>query len=61
MVTGVRSGWLPAAIYGPAARKGWIGVVGYIGQNNDLTQVCEGTGDFHGQVPILWTTSALLR
>jgi unsaturated rhamnogalacturonyl hydrolase len=77
MISGVKHGWLPAATYGPAARKAWIGVAGYIDQNNDLTQVCEGTGkkadlqyylerkrrtgDFHGQAPVLWAASALLR
>jgi unsaturated rhamnogalacturonyl hydrolase len=77
MITGVKNGWLDRNIYGPAARKGWIAVVGYIDQNSDITSVCEGTGkqnsleyylarkrrtgDFHGQAPILWTASALLR
>jgi unsaturated rhamnogalacturonyl hydrolase len=77
LITGVKHGWLPAAEYGPAARKGWIAVVGYIDQNNDLVEVCEGTnkkadldwylqrrrrtGDFHGQAPVLWAASALLR
>lgn len=77
MVTGVKNGWLPAATYGPAARRGWLGVVGYIDQNNDITSVCEGTnklnnldyylqrkrrtGDFHGQAPVLWAASALMR
>ena len=77
MITGVKNGWLPAEAYGPAARKAWIAVVGYIDQNNDITQVCEGTGkkndldyyyqrkrrtgDFHGQAPVLWAASALLR
>jgi unsaturated rhamnogalacturonyl hydrolase len=77
MITGVKSGWLDAFPYGPAARKAWIAVTGYIDQNNDLTSVCEGTGkkndleyyyerkrrtgDFHGQAPILWAASALLR
>ena len=77
MITGVKSGWLDAFTYGPAARKAWIAVTGYIDQNNDLTSVCEGTGkkndleyyyerkrrtgDFHGQAPILWAASALLR
>lgn len=76
MITGVKHGWLDAATYGPAARKGWIAVVGYIDQNNDVTQVCEGTnqkddmqyylqrkrrtGDFHGQAPVLWAADALL-
>ena len=64
MITGVKHGWLDAATYGPAARKSWIAVVGYVDQNHDLTQVCEGTGkkdDFHGQAPVLWAASALLR
>jgi unsaturated rhamnogalacturonyl hydrolase len=77
MITGVKNGWLDAAEYGPAARRAWISVVGYIDQNNDITSVCEGTGkkndldyyymrkrrtgDFHGQAPVLWAASALLR
>lgn len=77
MVTGVKNGWLDAITYGPAARKAWIAVTGYIDQNNDITSVCEGTnkmndanwyyqrkrrtGDFHGQAPMLWAASALLR
>jgi rhamnogalacturonyl hydrolase YesR len=77
MITGVKKGWLDAATYGPAARKAWIAVVGYVDQNNDVTQVCEGTnkkddleyylmrrrktGDFHGQAPVLWAADALLR
>jgi unsaturated rhamnogalacturonyl hydrolase len=50
---------------------------GYIDQNQNITSVCEGTGkkndyeyymerkritgDFHGQAPVLWAASALLR
>ena len=77
LITGVKNGWLDAATYGPAARKAWIAVTGFIDQNSDMTQVCEGTnklnsldyyferkrktGDFHGQEPVLWAASALLR
>ena len=77
MVTGVKNGWLDAATYGPAARRAWLALTGYIDQNADVTSVCEGTnklddldyylgrkrrtGDFHGQAPVLWTASALLR
>jgi len=77
MVTGVKNGWLDAATYGPAARRAWLALAGYIDQNADVTSVCEGTnklddldyyinrkrrtGDFHGQAPVLWTVSALLR
>jgi rhamnogalacturonyl hydrolase YesR len=76
-VSGVKNGWLPAKQYGPAARKGWIAVTGYIDQNGDVTSVCAGTGkkndltyylerpritgDYHGQAPALWAASALLR
>jgi unsaturated rhamnogalacturonyl hydrolase len=77
LITGVKNGWLDETTYGPAARKAWLGVVGYIDQNGDVTSVCEGTnklndlsyylqrkrrtGDFHGQAPLLWAASALLR
>ena len=69
MVTGVKNGWLDAETYGPAARKAWLALVGYIDQNADVTSVCAGTnklndlayylarprmtGDFHGQAPVL--------
>jgi rhamnogalacturonyl hydrolase YesR len=77
MITGVKHGWLDAATYGPAARRAWIAVVGYVDQNEDVTQVCEGTGkkddlpyylarkrrtgDFHGQAPVMWAAGALMR
>jgi unsaturated rhamnogalacturonyl hydrolase len=77
LITGVKNGWLDGATYGPAARKAWIAVAGYIDQNENITSVCQGTGkqnsydyylarkritgDFHGQAPVLWSASALLR
>ena len=77
LISGVKNGWLEPNTYGPAARKAWIAVAGYVDQNSDVTSVCEGTnkkndlqyylerrrktGDFHGQAPILWSASALLR
>jgi unsaturated rhamnogalacturonyl hydrolase len=77
LITGVKNGWLDAKTYGPAARNAWIAVAGYIDQNQNITSVCEGTGkknnydyymqrkritgDFHGQAPVLWAASALLR
>ncbi len=77
MVTGVKNGWLDEKTYGPAARRGWLALVGYIDQNADVTSVCEGTnklnnleyyllrkrrtGDMHGQAAALWATDALLR
>jgi unsaturated rhamnogalacturonyl hydrolase len=77
MITGVKSGWLDKNKYGPAARKGWLALVRHLDANADITDVCEGTGwkndfnyylqrkrntgDLHGQAPILWCASALLR
>jgi rhamnogalacturonyl hydrolase YesR len=77
LVSGVKNGWLTGPQYVSAARRGWIALVGYVDQNEDVTQVCEGTGkkadldwylerkrrtgDFHGQAPLLWAAAALLR
>jgi len=76
-VTGVKNGWLDEATYGPAARKAWIALVGYLTPDGDLREVCVGTGkkddlqyyldrprvagDAHGQAPMLWSATALLR
>ena len=77
MITGVKNGWLDKKTYGRAARKGWLGLLKYLDSNGDLSNVCEGTGkkndinyylnrarntgDLHGQAPVLWCASALLR
>jgi unsaturated rhamnogalacturonyl hydrolase len=77
MITGVKNGWLDEKTYGQAARKGWLGLITYLNQDGDVREVCEGTnkknemqyyldrkrnvGDFHGQAPILWCATALLR
>lgn len=77
LITGVKNGWLDEDTYGPAARKAWLALVGYIDQNADVTNICVGTGkkndleyyltrprhtgDMHGQAPVLWSASALLR
>jgi rhamnogalacturonyl hydrolase YesR len=77
MVTGVKQGWLDKKTYGEAARKAWLGLVKYIDAQGDVSNVCAGTnkkndlqyyldrprntGDLHGQAPILWTATALLR
>lgn len=76
-ITGVKEGWLDNATYGPAARKAWLALIGFINDNNDITNVCEGTnkkndhqyyldrkqntGDLHGQAPLLWCANALIR
>jgi rhamnogalacturonyl hydrolase YesR len=77
MATGVKEDWLPRKQYATAARKGWLGLVSYLDGSADLKSVCEGTGknndlqyyldrrretgNLHGQAPLLWAASALLR
>jgi unsaturated rhamnogalacturonyl hydrolase len=77
MVTGVKNGWLNEKRYGPAARKGWLGLITLLDSNGDLRNVCQGTGkqndkqyyldrhsitgDQHGQAPVMWCATALLR
>jgi unsaturated rhamnogalacturonyl hydrolase len=76
-VVGVKNGWLDEATYGPAARKAWIALVGYLTDDGLLREVCVGTGkrdsvqyyldrprvtgDTHGQAPMMWTATALAR
>jgi rhamnogalacturonyl hydrolase YesR len=43
-VTGVKNGWLAEETYGPAARKAWIALVGYLTPEGLLREVCVGTG-----------------
>jgi rhamnogalacturonyl hydrolase YesR len=77
MISGVKEGWLNEKLYAPAARKGWLALVNQLEPNGDIRNVCEGTGrksdlnyylerkrntgDLHGQAPVLWCASALLR
>ncbi len=77
MITGVKHGWLKKNKFGPAARKGWLGLLNYLNPDGDIRNVCEGTnksdsrqyyldrkrnvGDMHGQAPVLWCADALLR
>ena len=76
-ITGVKNGWLDEKIYGKAARKAWISLCGYLDENKDLREICEGTnkkndrqyyidreritGDLHGQAPMIWCAMALLK
>src|SRR3974390_2073139 len=77
MITGVKNGWLKESVYGPAGRKAWLALYKYINADGDISNVCEGTnkkndlqyyldrkrntGDDHGQAPVMWCASALVR
>ena len=76
-ISGVKHGWLEAATYGPAARKAWLALIGYLDADANMHEVCAGmgqrpdaegylnakraVGDYHGEAPVLWCASALLR
>ncbi len=76
-VTGIESGWLDGAVYGPAARKAYLALCGRLDEFANVGSVCVGTGkkndlqyyfdrpqvngDPHGQAPILWIASKLLE
>ncbi|WP_303207818.1 glycoside hydrolase family 88/105 protein [Bacteroides oleiciplenus] len=75
MIVGVKKGWLDKIEYGTVARKGWLGLMKYVDDKGDVTNVCEGTdigftneyyrnrlpltGDLHGLAPVLWCAYAL--
>jgi rhamnogalacturonyl hydrolase YesR len=77
MISGVKNGWLDQKIYGPPARKAWLELVKHLDQDANVRDVCVGTnkgftvqyyldrdrrvGDLHGQAPLLWSATALLR
>lgn len=77
MVTGVKNGWLDEKTYGNASRKAWLALVDLLDEKALLREVCIGTdkgfteefymqrprvaGDLHGQAPMMWTASALMR
>lgn len=75
MILGVKNGWLDKKVYGAAARKAWISLLTYLDEQDNLRNVCEGTGakndypyylkrrrltgDLHGQAALLWCAYAL--
>lgn len=75
-ISGVKNGWLDAAVYGPAARRAWCALCGKLDGNFQLADVCVGTdvgktaehylardkvvGAPHGQAGMLLCVNALL-
>jgi rhamnogalacturonyl hydrolase YesR len=76
MVIGMKKG-LPQQKFEPAYQKAWQSLLAYITPEGKVTNVCVGTGqskdveyylnrptttgDFHGQVPVLWFAYSLLK
>lgn len=77
MASGVSSGCLNDKKYKAAISKAWEGLTRYINPDGTVRDVCMGTGqntdvqyyldrpritgDYHGQAPVLWFASELLR
>ena len=77
MIVGIKNGWLDAGVFTPVVRKAWTALVDHINESGDIDSVCEGTnkkndlqyyydrrrntGDNHGQAPVLWCATALLK
>jgi unsaturated rhamnogalacturonyl hydrolase len=77
MITGVTHEWLDRVPFARAARRAWLGLASRIESDGRVRDVCAGTpkgdtveyylnrprntGDRHGQAPVLWSASALLR
>ena len=76
-IVGVKFGWLPVKEYEEAARRAWLAMLTYVNSDGKVREVCVGTnkkndmqyyydrrrntGDYHGQAPYLWCTTALLE
>jgi rhamnogalacturonyl hydrolase YesR len=76
-ISGIKNGWLEPTLFAPAARKAWIALCNHINKDGDVTDICVSTskkndyqyyldrerkvGDLHGQAPLLWCATALLR
>lgn len=76
MIVGVKNGWLKAKDYVSVARNGWLGLVSYINEDDEVLNVCEGTnikndknhymnrkritGDLHAHAPLLWCATELV-
>lgn len=76
-IVGVKFGWLSIKEYGEAARRAWLAMLTYVNSDGKVREVCVGTnkkndmqyyydrgrntGDYHGQAPYLWCTTALLE
>ncbi len=76
MTVGVKKGLLPGKVYKKSGIKAWNALMGYIGEDGRISDVCVGTGqstdmsyylnrprttgDLHGQAPLLWFAYSLL-
>jgi len=77
MAVGISNGLLSESEYRDAVERAWHGLSAYIDEDGNVGEVCIGTGkqndlqyyldrprvngDFHGQAPVLWLATALLR
>ncbi len=50
LIEGVKHGWLEPSIYGPAARKAWLGLVPYVDAAANIQEVVVGTNKAASEV-----------
>lgn len=50
LIEGVKRGWLEPAVYGPAARKAWLGLVPYVDAAANVREVVVGTNKAANEV-----------
>lgn len=77
MAVGVDHGWLDKKDYEPAVEKAWKALCAHVDRKGNVREICVGTGqeddiefylkrprtlgDFHGQAPVLWLISEMLK
>jgi rhamnogalacturonyl hydrolase YesR len=68
LARGVANGWLDAATYAPAARKGWAALCENVDADANVKDVCIGTNRgkdeqyyLHGQAATVWAAWAMMK
>jgi unsaturated rhamnogalacturonyl hydrolase len=77
IIVGINNGWLTEELYAPVVDKAWTALTDYIDSEGNVKEICVGTGqnsdleyylkrprqigDLHGQAPMLWLISELLK
>ena len=77
MSVGLHNGWLKEDAYKPAVKKAYKALAAHVDREGNVREICVGTGkaddleyylkrprqigDLHGQAPLLWLISELLK
>ena len=77
IIVGLNNGWLKNELYSPVVDKAWSALTAFIDSEGNVGEICVGTGqnndleyylkrprqsgDLHGQAPVLWLVSELIK